>query len=83
MLFRSEEGLRKTPNNLIHIGKPLHLDVDWFLAQLQELMQLAYDGQDEAVLRLVEQIVPTYHRNQDQTVKTENDTAKQEAVPVL
>lgn len=61
----SEEGLRKTPNNLIHIGRPLPLDVDQFLAQLQELMQLAYDGQDDAVLHLVEKIVPTYHRNQD------------------
>ncbi len=57
----SEEGLRRTPNNLIHIGKPLQLDVDEFLEQLQELMELAYDGQEEAVRHLVEKIVPTYH----------------------
>lgn len=61
----SEEGLSKTPNNLIHIGKPLHLDVDKFLEQLQELMQLAYDGRDEDVLHLVEKMVPTYHRNNE------------------
>jgi len=78
----SEEGLRKTPNNLIHIGNPIHLDVDQFLAQLQELMQLAYDGKDEAVLRLVEQIVPSYHRNQDETVKATQNNVKTEALPV-
>lgn len=78
----SEEGLRKTPNNLIHIGNPMQLDVDQFLAKLQELMQLAYDGQDDAVLRLVEQIVPTYHRNQDSTVSIKKNTVNPEAVPV-
>ena len=75
----SEEGLQKTPNNLIHIGRPLSLDVDKFLSQLQELMQLAYDGQEEEVLRLVEEMVPTYHRN----TKADNDaTPKPEALSV-
>lgn len=57
----SEEGLRRTPNNLIHIGNPIHLDVDKFLQQLQKLMELAYQGQDEAVSNLVKEIVPTYN----------------------
>ena len=57
----SEEGLRRTPNNLIHIGNPIYLDVDKFLEQLQELMELAYGGHDDAVRALVSQIVPTYH----------------------
>ena len=57
----SEEGLRRTPNNLIHIGNPIHLDVDKFLIQLQELMELAYGGHDDAVRALVSEIVPTYH----------------------
>ena len=78
----SEEGLRKTPNNLIHIGNPLHLDVDKFLAQLQELMRLAYDGQDEAVLQLVEEIVPTYHRNQDVQINKEHAIETPEALPI-
>ena len=77
----SEEGLRKTPNNLIHIGRPLPLDVDQFLCQLKELMQLAYDGQDEAVLRLVEEIVPTYHRNQE-TDNNTTDNTKPEALAI-
>ncbi len=56
----AEEGLRRTPNNLIHIGNPIHLDVDVFLEQLHELMELAYSGQDSAVRTLVEEMVPTY-----------------------
>ncbi len=78
----SEEGLRRTPNNLIHIGKPLPLDVDLFLEQLQVLMQLAYDGQDDAVLHLVEKIVPTYHRNQESDNHTACNTEKSEALAV-
>lgn len=57
----SEEGLRRTPNNLIHIGNPIYLDVDKFLTQLEELMELAYGGHDDAVRALVAEIVPTYH----------------------
>ncbi len=66
----SEEGLRKTPNNLIHIGNPLQLDVDQFLRQLQKLMELAYSGQEDAVLRLVEEMVPTYHPARNTASKT-------------
>lgn len=56
----SEEGLRRTPNNLIHIGNPLYLDVDVFLQQLEDLMEFAYNGQEEAVRNLVGIMVPTY-----------------------
>lgn len=63
----SEEGLRKTPNNLIHIGNPLPLDADKFLMKLQELMELAYDGQEEAVRNLIAEIVPTYHTSEEDT----------------
>lgn len=57
----SEEGMKTTPNHLIHIGKPIHFDTDTFLSQLHQLMEVAYDGKDEDIRTLVEQIVPTYH----------------------
>jgi len=57
----SEEGLRTTPNQLIHIGSPIPFDVDVFLKQLQSLMAAAYDGQEEEMRDLVAQVVPTYH----------------------
>ena len=55
------EGLRKTPNQLIHIGKALDVDVEAFLPKLIELMDLAYEGREEAVRDLVTEMVPTFH----------------------
>lgn len=57
----SEEGMRTTPNHLIHIGSPIPFDTDEFLHQLQKLMTAAYDGQEDAIRDLVEEVVPTYH----------------------
>ena len=56
----SEEGLRTTPNKLIHIGSPLPLDANEFLGQLHELMRVAYDGQEEKTRQMVVNIVGTY-----------------------
>ena len=56
------EGLRKTPNQLIHIGKPLDIDVSTFLPKLQEIMNLAYDGDEASVRSLISEIVPTFHK---------------------
>ena len=56
----AEEGLRKTDNDLIHIGKPIPFDVDVFLSQLISLMRAAYSNK-RTVETLVERIVTTYH----------------------
>ena len=55
-----EEGLRTTPNHLIHIGQPIPFDTNAFINRIPELMELAYDGQDEAVRDMVKALVPTY-----------------------
>jgi hypothetical protein len=57
----SEEGLRTTPNNLIHIGSPIPFDVDEFLEQLRMLMIAAYDGEEGQIRNLVAEAVSTYH----------------------
>ena len=57
----SEEGMRTTPNHLIHIGNPVPFDVDVFLQQLQGLMNAAYDGKEDKIRDLVADAVPTYH----------------------
>ena len=57
----SEEGLKTTPNQLIHIGCPIPFNVDEFLYQLQVLMTAAGDGRDDVIRDLVAQVVPTYH----------------------
>ncbi len=56
----SEEGMRTTPNNLIHIGSPIPFEADDFLVQLQTLMTLAYDGEDEKLQETVAEVVGTY-----------------------
>ena len=56
----SEEGMRTTPNKLIHIGNPISFDVDKFLEQLQGLMLAAYDGEDDRIRDLVVDAVGTY-----------------------
>jgi FlaA1/EpsC-like NDP-sugar epimerase len=56
----SEEGMRTTPNRLIHIGSPIPSGADEFLGQLQMLMTAAYDGREDEIRNLVSEVVPTY-----------------------
>lgn len=56
----AEEGLMKTDNDLIHIGKPIPFDVKEFLRQLEVLADASY-ANDTEICRMVEKIVPTYH----------------------
>ncbi len=55
----AEEGMKKTDNDLIHIGNPISFDTKAFLWQLRTLMEAAYEN-DDAIVQLVEQMVPTY-----------------------
>lgn len=55
-----EEGLKTTPNKLIHIGSPIPFDTERFLSQMEMLMEAAYENQ-ENIRDMVEIIVPTYH----------------------
>ena len=56
----NEEGMKTTPNKLIHIGRPIPFDTDAFLVQLQELMDACYENRED-IRELVAQMVPTYH----------------------
>lgn len=38
----AEEGLKKTKNDLIHIGCPIPFDVEEFLEELDGLLEAAY-----------------------------------------
>jgi len=55
----AEEGLKNTPNHLIHIGCPIPFDMDAFLVQLKELMELCYENSD-VIRNKVAEIVTTY-----------------------
>lgn len=60
----AEEGLKRTPNRLIHIGNPIPFDTAEFRAQLEELMTAAYDNDDD-IRTIVEKMVPTYILKKD------------------
>lgn len=56
----AEEGMKKTDNDLIHIGKPIPFDISKFLGQLTELAQASYENSPH-IVEMVEEIVPTFH----------------------
>ena len=57
----AEEGLKTTPNHLIHIGMPIAFDNDEFLKQMMDLAKTAYANEEEAIFDLVRTVVTTYN----------------------
>ena len=55
----AEEGLKKTKNDLIHIGCPIPFDIEEFLQQLDGLMEAAYKNKNDMRER-VQRVVTTY-----------------------
>ena len=55
----AEEGLKKTENDLIHIGCPIPFDTDDFLKHLNDLMEAAYSNKSD-IRERVAAIVATY-----------------------
>ena len=58
-MLMNEEGMKETENKLIHIGKPIEMDDEWFCGKLQELDQASREESDR-IRQLVSEIVPTY-----------------------
>ena len=56
----AEEGLKKSPNNKIFIGCPIPFDIEEFLGQLKELMDVAYRNKDD-IREYMQRVVSTYH----------------------
>ena len=52
--------MKKTDNELIHIGKPIPFDTAKFLRQLEELAKASYENRED-IVAMVEKIVPTFH----------------------
>ena len=58
-ILMDEEGLKETPNKLIHIGSPIEMDDKKFLKDLDKLIESAYKNKDD-IKDKVAKIVPTY-----------------------
>lgn len=55
----AEEGMLKTANKLIHIGKPISFNKEVFLKQLETLAKSSYENSDR-IVEMVEEIVTTF-----------------------
>ena len=62
-----EEGLQKTENELIYIGKPIVFDEKRFREQLEQL-ELAVKDETKNIRNQVKEIVPTYVMSQEQKI---------------
>ena len=67
-LLMSEEGLKATENELIHIGKPIDIDKDLLFDTLERMREIMYD-ENADIRGLVKGIVPTYQIPNDKKQK--------------
>ncbi len=58
-VLMDEEGLQNTANSLIHIGKPIKMDYDDFLARIDDFYDYVKEEPDDIREKLME-LVPTY-----------------------
>ncbi len=56
----AEEGLEDTENHLIHVAKPLKMNFDIFINELEQLMNIAYNNSDVDIIELLKNTVPTF-----------------------
>lgn len=58
-MLMAEEGMQDTANKMIHIGKPIQMDSEKFMEQLEQLKDYVVQ-EPEDIRRVVKEIVPTY-----------------------
>ena len=64
-VLMDEEGLRRTGNDKIRVGKPIDIDEKEFFKELNILRKVAFNNQDEKVDLIMKSIVPTYVRSEE------------------
>lgn len=65
-LLMDEEGMKDTPNKLIHIGHPIEMDDELFLQQIHRLDQVSkQEVEPMEMKRVVSEVVTTYKPDLD------------------
>ena len=74
-LLLNEEGIKKTDNKKIYIGKPIEFNNETFLESLKELYYVAHKNRKQDVERLIADIVPTFHhaKNENAEIPKQDD----------
>ncbi len=70
-MLMTEEGLQDTDNKLIHIGKPIEMDDEWFMSKLKELDE-ASRSESDRIREIVSEVVPTYQYKAKETTASVN-----------
>lgn len=75
-LLLSEEGLKKTANNMIYIGNPIEMNHDRFLTELMKLKNMP-DEELSLVREAIARLVPTYvYRDNEESRKQAKESVK-------
>jgi FlaA1/EpsC-like NDP-sugar epimerase len=67
-----EEGMLKTPNDLIHIGRPIDIDIGAFFQKLEEL-EAYCEKNSWNIASVISEIIPTYHVSKELRGKYEGE----------
>lgn len=68
----SEEGLRKTDNQLIHIAQPIDFNNEEFFNNLSAMQNPSEKNDVDSVLIYLGKIVPTYHSSESDLIKNKD-----------
>jgi len=79
-LLMNEEGLRKTEHNKIFVGQPIDLSPEE-LENILEKLRAAVKMSNEDVKRVVNEVVPTYHMQDEHQSTEEINTAVTHQMP--
>ena len=60
-ILLNDEGMKKTANKKIFIGKPIELDTEKFHEKLIELKKVALKNDKDGIDKLIAEIVPTFN----------------------
>lgn len=74
-LLLKEEGLNKTKNKKIFVGRPTFNNMEALKKGFDELRAIIEYGSREELLRKVEELVPTYRRNKIEEKETKEEIA--------
>ena len=77
-LLMSEEGLAKTENRKIFIGKQIEIDADSFLGKLETLRSIAETNNSKAVVDALHRMVPTFQYPAKANAAVIKDSADEE-----
>nr|WP_243167781.1 nucleoside-diphosphate sugar epimerase/dehydratase [Anaerocolumna cellulosilytica] len=66
-LLMKEEGLQETANKLIHIGKPIEMEEELILKEVEELDKAAKEEAEDIRIR-IKRLVPTYALKDEKTI---------------